>query len=464
MTGFPGAGLDGWQRNDVDVPTLVVSGADSARALPDAPFRQVGLRPVFASGIDEAKTRFTELRPRIVILPLAVDGAPSTPFLQRVLARKPAPVVVVIASNDEINTAAEAMRIGAHDCLFRPFSPMRLAKALENALRALPPQSSPAPGQRPRNDPPAGRAAMAPGDRSGLLTAAPNMLALLERVDALSRSDAPVFITGEVGVGKSLVARRLHDTSPRASAAFVAVDCALLTPADVEERFREFCERARGGTLFLDEVATLDPDVQPRVLSRIAAATDTGAAANAPRIVSAMSRDPHGTPIGERLRPDLFYRLHVAPIAIPPLRERPSDIALIAHGKLAEFARIEGRRVTGISDAAMALFRAHDWPGNVRELLNVIRSALAMHDVPEILPEHLPPEITSPPLRSAPAPQGLAPLIGQSLAAIEQAVIEATIRAEGGSIPHAARVLDVAPSTLYRKRDTWQKRAKDARR
>jgi DNA-binding NtrC family response regulator len=459
--GYPEADQDGWQPNARDIPTLIVSGNVDAHPLPETPFHEAGLWPNHARGLEAATITFNDLHPLVVVMPLAVDGSPSTPFLQRILARRPAPVVLVVASNDQINAAAEAMRLGAHECLFRPFSPERLSKALESAVLALPPSARPEvlPAQRP-----AARAATRPvtlpdvqGEPSGLLTASDNMRDLLAQVDALARSDAPVFITGEVGSGKDLIANRLHSHAPRARFPFVAIECALLTQANADERFIEECERARGGTLYLNDVSRLSPDVQSIVLNRIAEATESGSSTHAPRIVSATSLDPLAPGDGLRLRPDLFYRLHVVPLDIPPLRDRPNDIGLIARTKLADFARAGQSTVVSVSAAAMACLEAHDWPGNVRELVNVIWSAVAMHDGPELLPEHLPPEIARAARRSTLSPLGLGSLIGQPLAEIERAVIEATIRAEGGSIPLAARVLDVAPSTIYRKRDAWAK-------
>lgn len=462
---FSRADHDSGQPTATGIPTLIVSGSVDPNPLPETPFHETGLWPARVRGLEHAIIRFDAEHPLIVVMPLAVDGMPSAPFLQRILARRPAPVVVVIASNDQINAAAEAMRLGAQDCLFRPFSPARLSKALENAVRALPASAQPAgfPVQNPAPRALARPASLpdARGEPSGLLTASANMLALLDQVDALARSDAPVFISGEVGSGKSLVARRLHHSAARARFHFATVECGLLTPTNADERLNEDFERARGGTLFLNEVSRLSPEVQAIVLNRIAAATENGGATQAPRIVSATSRDALAPPDGVALRPDLFYRLHVVPLDIPPLRDRPTDIDLIARAKLAEFARAGQSAVTSVSPAAMACLEAHDWPGNVRELVNVIWSAVAMNNGPELLPEHLPPEIARAPRRATLAPMGLGSLIGQPLAEIERAVIEATIQSEGGSIPMAARVLDVAPSTLYRKRESWAKRSTD---
>ncbi|WP_281842228.1 sigma-54-dependent transcriptional regulator [Sinisalibacter aestuarii] len=469
----PDAGSDGRSREQAHISALLVSDSDEQHPLPDTPFTDAGLHLVRARGLAEANTSYGQIRSQLVVLPLTVDGEDSTPFLSRLLAARPAPVVLVIASNDEINVAAEAMRIGAFDCLFRPFSHTRLSKAVEAALQALPAmpearlpetawQSTPQSPERrvlPYPAPPA-----MPGASASLLTVASEMLAVLERADTLARSDVPVFITGEVGSGKSLIARKLHDDSSRRDAPFITVDCAILTPENIGEQCDLLCPTATGGTLFLDEICALDPAVQPQVLHRITAVTERGAIATRPRVISSTSHDPRAAMRAGLLMSDLFYRLHVAPLAIPPLRDRPDDIALIARNKLSEFSLAEGSRVRAISDPAIELLRAYDWPGNVRELLNVIWSAVAMNEGPQILPEHLPREIVSPAERSGQAATGLGPLIGHTLAEIEKAAIEETIRAQGGSIPLAARVLDVAPSTIYRKRESWARRAKSERR
>ncbi|MCB1339209.1 MAG: sigma-54-dependent Fis family transcriptional regulator, partial [Maritimibacter sp.] len=316
--------------------------------------------------------------------------------------------------------------------------------------------------------------------RRGFVASSPQMQAVLARTVALAASDAPVFVSGEVGTGKNTLAGILHDLSPRAARPFVEVNCAALTAAsfDAEIAGRHgVLDRAGGGTVFLDELFDLPADVQPLMLQLIEA-TRADPALGRVRFVAASGRDPRAVLREGRFRPDLYYRLHVAPIALPPLRTRDGDLPLIARTRLAQMSETEGRGFTGFSDPAMGYLLGYDWPGNLRELINVIWTVVLMNEGPLVTPDLLPPEIREAlprapgelPLapRHPPAPAGLAPrpgaepgfgaILGKTLAEIERAVIEATILAEDGSVPRAARVLDVSPSTLYRKRDAWAKR------
>lgn len=453
------------------ITALLVSGMDGLPALSDDPFIEANVTVRRVSGLDAAEAVCARGLPELVFLPVGLDGRSARGLLERILAARPQPVVVVIASNDQINAAAEAMRSGAFDCLFRPFSTQRLTKTLDAALAALPAVRRPAPRAErfARDDRRPPRQATAPDGHSStapapdrLIFTSPEMRSVIGHVDAVAQSDAPVFIIGAHGTGKDLVARRLHEHSCRADGAFVTVECAALTPVRAEAVLsgpEGVLARAAAGTLYLEEIGDLDPNVQPQLLRLIEAARAAGDNSHAPRLVAGTRHDPRELIRSGRLRPELFYRLHVAPITLPPLSARPADIAAIATEKLGEFSGSEGRRFAGFSDDALALLRGYEWPGNVRELINVIWSVVVMHEGPLVMPEMLPSEIAAPaPRFPRPAPSGLDDLVGMTLDEIEQAVIEATIRAEGGSVPRAARVLDISPSTIYRKREAWAKK------
>jgi two-component system, repressor protein LuxO len=434
----------------VGATVLLVSDGEEPRTLPDEPFRKAGLTTARAASLAEAKALCSSLRPCLVFLPLKVAGEPTAPILGHCLGRDGAPVVVVIASHDEINAAAEAMRAGAFDCLFLPFSPGRLTKTIDAALEAMPtpipPRSAPA---APRA---AGDAASEPGPMR-VLAASSDLRALLARARTLAASQAPVIVTGEVGTGKSLFAHEIRAASPRAHRPLVTLDAPTLTAEQLDAAGQI---GAAEGTLVIEEICELDGALQSRLLALI-----DGRVGNpgAPRIVATTRHDPRLAIDDGRLNAALYYRLNVATLALPPLRGRSEDIGLIARTRLADFARAEGREITGFSDAAMELLAAHDWPGNTRELVNLVWSLVLTQDGPEVSPDALPFEIVDPaPARetAAPASDGTS-LVGLSLAEIERRVIEATIAAEGGSVPRAARVLDVSPSTLYRKREAWTK-------
>lgn len=426
---------------------MVVSDAEDARALPEDPFRRAGLQVTRCARLDEAGALCANLRPRMVFLPLTLGGEPAARLLHLCLGLQPAPVVVVIASHDEINAAAEAMRAGAFDCLFLPFSPGRLEKTIGAAMKAMagfaPVEETP---------PPTGKTGAAGGAEVAVLTASQPMRSILGRARTIAASQAPVIVTGEVGTGKSLFAKEIHATSPRAHKPLVTLDAPTLNADQLDAAI---LGEAAEGTLVIEEICELPTALQSRLLALIDGRIGKP---DAPRIIATTRHDPLQAIRDGHLRPPLYYRLNVAALALPPLRGRKDDIALIARTRLAEFARDEGRAITGFTEAAMNLLQTYDWPGNVRELVNLVWSMVLTQTGPAVGADALPGEILDPDRHRPATTPGTEPtgLVGLSLAEIERRVIEATIRAEDGSVPRAARVLDVSPSTIYRKREAWE--------
>lgn len=421
---------------------LLVAGRHGAHALPAAPFSRAGLTVERAVGLDDAARTAARLAPQIVFVPVTLEGQSSADLLAQLLGGAPAPVVVVIATNDEINAAAEAMRAGAADCLFRPFSDQRLARTIDEAIRAVPAAL--------RDRAPRGLAPSEPGKQMRVERPGDNrpMAVLHDRAMALAGNDLPVFISGETGTGKSTLAREIHAASRRAGAPFVTIDCPSLTADSADRCLAEARRDMEGGTLFLDGIGELDPALQPRVVKLIAAET-----ADPPRLIASTRLGPDEA--RRRLRPELFYRLYIAPIALPPLRERRGDVATIVQARLAELAEARGRPQMELSDAARARLEAYDWPGNLHELLGTVTDIALGHDTGILRSEHLPQRIARPAVTAGEAAPGLGDFAGMTLEEIERQVIEATIRAQGGSVPAAAAALGVAPSTIYRKRAGW---------
>ena len=225
---------------------------------------------------------------------------------------------------------------------------------------------------------------------------------------------------------------------------------------------------ADGGTLFLDEICELDLNLQTKMLRFLQTSTIQPVGATRARkvnvrIVCATNRDPLQAVRRGQFREDLYYRLHVVPIHMPPLRERGEDVNVIATEALLRFAREEGRAFTTLGEDVRALFRDLDWPGNVRQLLNAIRHVVVLNDGPVVTRAMLPADLletmtaqATAPAPGTPEPMTLDGLVGRPLAEVERMLIEATIALHGGSIPKAARVLDVSPSTLYRKIESWR--------
>lgn len=483
------------------VALLIDDGHDDWM-LPDEPFALAGCRPVRCAGLAEVQDACALSWPDLVFMPLSLGGKLVSAQLMECLSREPAPVIVVVASNDQINAAAEAMRLGAYDCLFKPFSHSRLTRTIEaavNKLRHMPTPDRRAPRaarvarplglpERAETPPQAEMQPPEPRDveprlgnglnlsRSGFVASSPAIKKVLERAMIVAQSDAAVFISGEIGTGKSTFARIVHDASPRADGPMVTLSCATLTARTFEAQVFGHdgaLARAAEGTLYLDEIADLPAEVQSRI-ARIIESVPPGRTGVGPRFVGSTIHAPSAALQDGRIRPELFYRLHVAPLALPPLRQRDGDAALAAQVRLAALSEAEGRSFTGFSDSALAMISDYAWPGNLRELVNVIQTIVLMNQGPLVTPELLPPEIRagqrfgrikSHNPNGAHLAAGLTTalngqaeaLVGKTLAEIERTVIEATIQAEDGSVPRAARVLDVAPSTLYRKREAWAK-------
>jgi two-component system repressor protein LuxO len=325
-----------------------------------------------------------------------------------------------------------------------------------------------------------------PGKRIGMLGESPSMRRLFTRIEAVSASRAPVFITGETGTGKELCASAIHAMSERANGPFIAINCGAIPRELVESELfghlkgsftGAFGDRkgaaatAHGGTLFLDEICEMDQAQQVRLLRFLQTGTiqPVGASLSQPvdvRIICATNREPQAEIAAARFREDLFFRLHVLPIHMPPLRDRGHDILLLAKRFLAQFCAEEGKSTKRLSEAAEAALMNHDWPGNIRELQNVIRQAVVLGSGEVLEAEMLALSCRRKERLHQPAIDGLRGLhtamslppafFSRELWRIERDIIEGAVAACGGSVPKAARVLGISPSTLYRKRDSWE--------
>ena len=453
---------------------LIVEDTPTLRMVFESALTRAGHRVEAAATGAEAEAAFERLRPDVVLMDIHLPDGNGIELTRRFLAIDPDARVIVITADGSVRRAVEAMRAGAQEFLVKPFDDARLIAAVTNALAAGPGHSRP----------PAETAA-APDD--GMLGTSSAMAAVRARIASVARSMATVFITGESGTGKELAAQAIHRASPRAAGPFVALNCGAI-PGDLleSEVFGHLrgaftgavadkpgaAALADGGTLFLDEVCEMDLALQTKLLRFLQTATIHPVGAPRPRkvdvrILCATNRDPQRAVRAGRFREDLYYRLHVVPLHMPALRDRGEDAVEIAAALLPAFAAEEGKAFTGLSDDVTALFRGHRWPGNVRQLLNALRNVVVLNDGPVVTRTMLPADLLADGAEGAapvaglapgavqPQLDGLGPLVGRTLAEVEQIVIEETIARCGGSVPQAARVLDVAPSTLYRKRDAW---------
>ena len=433
-----------------------------------------------AGSAAEGLALFRSLQPNVVLLDLILPDRDGLSVMHEMLTLRPETCVIAITANGSINRAVEAMRAGAHDFLVKPFDESRFLGAVQNALaerlpRKAPGVTKPVPPDRTIQQ-----------DSSSFIGSSEVMARIHQTIASVARSMATVFITGESGTGKELCALAIHANSSRASGPFIALNCGAI-PQDLleSEVFGHMkgsftgaisdkpgaAAAADGGTLFLDEICEMAPTLQTKLLRFLQTSTVQPIGATRPRkvnlrIVCATNRDPLDAVRRGHFREDLYYRLFVVPIHMPALRDRGQDVLEIAEAALLRFAEEEGRLFHGLDTQVRSLLLRLPWPGNVRQVLNVVRNVVVLNSGGWVTPGMLPPgleaelepwRMPTPALPHAPVAPVLDTLIGLTLAEAERRVIEATLARHGGSVPKASRVLDVSPSTLYRKIEAWTK-------
>jgi len=433
-----------------------------------------------AGSAAEGLAQFRNLQPSVVLLDLILPDRDGLSVMQEMLALRPETCIIAITSNGSVNRAVEAMRAGAHDFLVKPFDENRFLGAVQNALaERLPRKATVAAVKAPQD-----RTVLQ--DSASFIGSSEAMARIHRTIASVARSMATVFITGESGTGKELCALAVHANSARTAGPFIALNCGAI-PQDLleSEVFGHMkgsftgaisdkpgaATAADGGTLFLDEVCEMAPALQTKLLRFLQTSTVQPVGATRPRkvnvrIVCATNRDPLDAVRRGHFREDLYYRLFVVPIHMPPLRDRGQDVLEIADAALIRFAGEEGRLFHGLDPDVRSLLARLPWPGNVRQVLNVIRNVVVLNPggwvTTDMLPAGLDAELSpsrqpTPIAPQDPAEADLDALIGLTLAEAERRLIEATLARHGGSVPKASRVLDVSPSTLYRKIEAWAK-------
>ncbi|GBC92561.1 Transcriptional regulatory protein ZraR [bacterium HR15] len=384
---------------------LIVDDEENIRRVLSMGLQKDGYHTLTASGGHQALKLLDEAHCDVLVSDVVMPDMNGLELLRRVREKYPDLIVVMMTAFGTIPAAVEAMRLGAVDFLTKPLEMDVLRKVIRNALRDR---------ERFPTTPDTRRRA-APRKETLFIGNSPTIREILQIVERVADTRTTVLITGESGTGKELIARMLHEKSSRASGPFVAVSCAAIpeTLLEVElfgavkgaytgaetDRIGKF-EAANGGTLFLDEIGDIPPLIQVKLLRVLQEREIERLGSNKPipvdvRLVAATNRDLEQAVQAGTFRADLFYRLQVVHIHLPPLRERPEDIPLLIEHFVRKYAQENNRAMHEVSPEALQLLKAYPWPGNVRELENAIESSvvLAPPDAPTLLPEHLPPQL-----------------------------------------------------------------------
>jgi two-component system, NtrC family, nitrogen regulation response regulator NtrX len=443
---------------------LIVDDEASIRGILRQLFEYEGHEVTVASSGAEALKRVREESPDAVFLDVKMQGMDGLEVLGTLKEEDPGLQVVMISGHGTIDTAVEATRRGAFDFLEKPLDTDRLLVTLRNVL------------ERKGLSESVEALRTAVESRHEIVGESFQIRQVLERIERVAPTDARVLITGENGTGKELVARAIHRLSKRADKAFVEVNCAAI-PSElieselfghmkgsftgaVQDRAGKF-EQAHRGTLFLDEVGDMSMSAQAKVLRALEEGTVTrvgGQSSHAVdvRVVAATNKDLEAEIEEGRFREDLFYRLNVVPVVVPPLRERREDIPLLVHHFIERMATEDGLPRRSVTDEAMDRLRELDWPGNVRELRNTVERLLILSSGKAI-------EVADIDLLvgGAQGPAGLGPelLRADSFAEFrehaERAFLLQKLRGHEWNVSETARVLEMPRSNLYKKMERY---------
>ena len=497
---------------------------------------QAELARIFLTGLGyEVRTAGTaglayeialEWQPDGLLLDLELPDYNGLELLKKLREAGNDAVVVVVTATASMELAKQAIRAGAEDYVVKPYNRDRLGVTLRNAIdkRSIDHQRRHLETALVHTQTRlvAAEAKLERKTYAGFIGASAAMRAVYDTLQGVAASKASVFITGENGTGKELAAEALHKMSPRANKQFVPLNCGAI-PRDLleSEVFGHVkgaftgatsdrvgaARLAEGGTLFLDEIGEMPIEMQVKLLRFVQTGTYSPVGSSKlekgdVRFVCATNRDPLLEVESGRFREDLYYRLYVVPVELPPLRERDEDVLLIARHFLTQFAAEERKRFKGFSPQAEAQLMAYPWPGNVRQLQNVVRNIVVLHDAAQVELEMLPPPVYRPGMRPAPprviapspppvaeaAPEAApppeipepsrpAPMVSQivarpavpvvdpqteilPLAEMERRMVLAALTRCDLDIPRADAMLQINPSTVYRKVGQWRKEGK----
>ncbi len=454
VEGPPGTEID--SRSAREATLLVVDDESVARELCRDIAASIGLRVRTASTTEAAIEILASAPVDLVVTDLEVPRLGGLELLRYIRTNHPDVPLMVLTQFGTIENAVEAMRLGAADYVTKPFHVEDLRKKLERLIRSAElDQENRILREQLRTRPGFG----------GLIGTSPKMQKVYKLIEKVSQHNYPVLILGESGTGKELVARSIHFSGPRSQEPFVPVDGSALAPTLIESELfgyvkgaftgalqskQGLIEAADGGTLFLDEIGNLSQDIQAKLLRVIQEREikPVGAKDQRPidlRVIAATNRDLGGDVRTGNFRQDLYFRLNVVQIKLPPLREHKSDIPLLVHFFLEKFADPQ-RPPHGISEDAMRRLMAYDWPGNVRELENAVERAVALGSGPMLHVGDLPSNLQYGSSLPSAASDEVVPV-----EEMERRMILRALKETAGDKLAAARLLGIGKTTLYRK-------------
>ncbi len=400
----------------------------------------------------------------VVLTDLRMKGMTGNELCRALRDMRPDVPVLLMTAFGSVESAAEALRAGAYDYVTKPIEMGALRLAVHSAVKS----------KRLREEVVRVRGVSSSTSEGTILGSSAGMKRVRELVERVAASDASVLITGESGTGKELVARAIHDASSRKAKPFVAINCAAMPESLLESELFGHAKGAftdakaahaglfvdaEGGTLLLDEIGDMPVGLQPKLLRALQErrVRPVGSTAEVPfdvRIIAATHRDLERASASGAFREDLYYRLNVVEIGVPPLRTRGDDVLLLAQHFLEKFAATSNQPVRGMAPAVAERLRAYPWPGNVRELANAMERAVALthyrdivvDDLPERVRQHVAPRFA---IQTQDAREIL------PLEEIERRYILATFEALGKNRSLTAQMLDIDRKTLYRKLERW---------
>jgi DNA-binding NtrC family response regulator len=424
---------------------------------------------VASSGV-EGLEKFRNSSAQIIIMDLFLPDIDGIEAIKSFTQINPQAKIIVITSNGSVTRAVEAMRAGAFDFLLKPFSDERLLAAISSALTSFETMTD---------------VNLEAGSFYGFTGRGPVMQEMYRKIIRVAPSSAPVILTGECGISKETCAHAIHARSSLNEHPFVTYNGCDQTASEQENALfggfeakgiseqtdkKSVFAKASGGSLYINEISELAPLVQLKLSNLLRKTSQNKHSPNVegdgfPRIICSTSTDPYVLLEEGKISNDLFYQLHILTVYVPCLHELGEDIVFIAERILAKLSIFEQKSFVGFSDEVSALFMSHDWPGDINQLENLLHKIVARHDGTIVDMDMLPREFDTSGMNldgdvtgenknrfsDERSNSAIQQLIGLPLDEVERKVIEATIHSEGGSIPKAAGILGVAPSTIYRK-------------